>query len=101
MSICQANRTNQANCAGTLQWQWAVMAGTVVVAAANHAWRIVMSPDPITVGDVTSEAEAEVTGEPSNLLLWLWGRAPDSAVAIDGDPAAARPLRDRLSLATQ
>jgi len=75
--------------------------GTVVVAATNHAWRIVMSPDQITVGDVTGEADAGVTGEPSNLLLWLWGRAPDSAVAMDGDPAAARRLRGRLSLATQ
>ena len=75
--------------------------GTVVVVTANHAWRIVMSPDQITVGDVTSDAQAAVTGEPSNLLLWLWGRAPDSAVQLDGDPAATRRLRDRLSLATQ
>ena len=75
--------------------------GTVVVAAANHAWRIVMFPDQVTVGDVTSEAEAGVTGEQSNLLRWLWGRAPDTAVLIDGDPAAASRLRDRLSLATQ
>ncbi len=60
-----------------------------------------MSPDRITVGDVTGDAEVRVTGEPSNLLLWLWGRASESVVQVAGDPAVARRLRERLSLATQ
>ncbi len=75
--------------------------GTAVVAADDQAWQVVMSPDQIAVGDVTGDAEVRVTGEPSNLLLWLWGRAPESAVRVAGDPAVARRLRDRLSLATQ
>jgi hypothetical protein len=75
--------------------------GTAVVAADGRAWQVVMSPDQITVGDVTGDAEVRITGEPSDLLLWLWGRAPDPAVRVAGDPAVARRLRDRLSLATQ
>jgi hypothetical protein len=47
--------------------------GTVIVAANDHAWQVVMAPDQIDVGDVTGDAEVRVTGEPSNLLLWLWG----------------------------
>jgi hypothetical protein len=35
------------------------------------------------------------------VLLWLWGRRPDAAVALDGDTAALRALRDRLVLSTQ
>jgi len=75
--------------------------GTAVVAADDQDWQVVMSPDQITVGDVTGDAEVRVTGEPSNMLLWLWGRASESVVQVAGDPAVARRLRDRLSLATQ
>jgi hypothetical protein len=53
------------------------------------------------VGDVTGEPEVRITGEPSNLLLWLWGRAPESAIQVAGDPAVAHRLRHRLALATQ
>jgi MDMPI C-terminal domain len=62
---------------------------------------VAMSPDQIMVGDVTGEPEVRVTGKPSNLLLWLWGRAPESAIQVAGDVAVARRLRHRLSLATQ
>jgi hypothetical protein len=53
------------------------------------------------VGDVTGEPDVRVTGEPSNLLLWLWGRAPESAIEVAGDVAVARRLRHHLALATQ
>jgi hypothetical protein len=74
---------------------------TVVVAAADRTWQVTMSADQITVGEVTGDTEAVVTGEPSTLPLWLWGRAPDSAIHIAGDPSATCRLRHRLSLATQ
>jgi hypothetical protein len=75
--------------------------GTVVVATDEEAWQVVMSPDQIMVGDVTGEPDVRVTGEPSNLLLWLWGRSPESAIQVAGDVAMARRLRHRLALATQ
>lgn len=75
--------------------------GTVVVSAETRAWKVVMSPDEVVVGDVAGDAETRVTGEPSDLLLWLWGRATDSSVQVTGDPAVARRLRERLALATQ
>jgi hypothetical protein len=75
--------------------------GTVVVATDDQAWQVVMSPDQIMVGDVTGEPDVRVTGEPSNLLLWLWGRAPESAIEVAGDVAVARRLRHHLALATQ
>jgi uncharacterized protein (TIGR03083 family) len=75
--------------------------GTAIVATDEEAWQVVMAPDQIMVGDVTGEPEVRVTGEPSNLLLWLWGRSPESAIQVAGDPAVARRLRHRLALATQ
>ena len=38
---------------------------------------------------------------PETVLLWLWGRRPDDAVALDGDPATLAAFRDRLRIATQ
>ncbi len=75
--------------------------GTIVVAAAGRAWQVRMSPDRVSVGDASGDAEAQVTGEPSDLLLWLWGRAPESVLRVTGDRAVARRLRERLALATQ
>ena len=46
-------------------------------------------------------SHATVSGEPSELLLWLWGRRPLSAVTVEGDEAVIAELRERLSLATQ
>ena len=75
--------------------------GTGAVAVDDKAWRVGMSPDQVTVGDATGDAEARVTGEPSDLLLWLWGRGPESSLQVTGDRAVARRLRERLALATQ
>lgn len=75
--------------------------GTVVIATADQVWQVVMFADHITVGEATGDADARVTGEPSDLLLWLWGRSPDAMVQMDGDAVPIRRLRARLALATQ
>ena len=77
------------------------LTGTVEVATDGHRWQIAMSADGVTVAMPAGDATARVCAAPSNLLLWLWGRLPDSAVVIAGDDATARRLRQRLALATQ
>jgi len=42
-----------------------------------------------------------VSGEPSELLLWLWGRRPDSAVTVEGDAELLAGFRARLKVVTQ
>ena len=77
---------------------------SVLVRTGPHAWHVAVAygePEQVVLTRTGSPAQATVSGEPSELLLWLWGRRPDSAVAIAGDPAAAAALRDMLSLATQ
>ncbi len=73
---------------------------TVVVAAADQTWQVTMSADHITVGEVTGDTQAAVTGDPPTLLLWLWGLARDSAIHCRRFRCNRR-LRHRLSLATQ
>ena len=59
------------------------------------------SPTEIEVDEVVDKSATQVTGEPSPLLLWLWGRAPDSSVRFVGDVDVAQRLREELALATQ
>ena len=42
-----------------------------------------------------------MSGEPSELLLWLWGRRPDSAVQLEGDTELLAGFRARLRVVTQ
>jgi len=74
---------------------------TVAVRTGDHAWRVHLAPDEVRIEAGPGHAEATVTGEPSELLLWLWGRRPDSAVHFEGDADVVQALRERLALATQ
>ncbi|HKY67770.1 MAG TPA: hypothetical protein VJM49_15415, partial [Acidimicrobiales bacterium] len=60
-----------------------------------------LGPDTIPLVRDDGPADATVAGDPEPVLLWLWGRRPDAAVSLDGDPAVLRAYRDRLVLATQ
>ncbi|HEV2889448.1 MAG TPA: maleylpyruvate isomerase family mycothiol-dependent enzyme [Frankiaceae bacterium] len=74
--------------------------GTASVETGGRRWHVAMTTDDVAVAESDGPAEATVSGEPSDVLLWLWGRAPDGAVRIDGDAGAARRFRERLALAT-
>lgn len=55
----------------------------------------------VEVTDGPGEAAATVTGEPSPLLLWLWNRADDSGVRVDGDPNLVAYFRRLMAGATE
>ncbi len=77
---------------------------TVRIRTGPHAWHVSGSPgDPagqIRVESAVRAADVSVSGEPSELLLWLWNRRPDSAVRVDGDPTALAAFRELLARAT-
>jgi len=74
--------------------------GTVAVRTAGQAWRVDLGVVPAVVGVGAGPADAAVTGEPSEVALWLWGRRPDDAVRVSGSRAAGEALRGRLAAAT-
>lgn len=77
------------------------LTGSLVVASSGRAWGVVMTADVIVVSDALPDgSQATVSGDPSGLLLWLYGRAPASVVSVDGDPVAAQRLRQRVALST-
>ena len=67
----------------------------------DHIWRLTLTPDAVDVAREPGPADAVVSGEPSELYLWLWGRRPDSAVVLEGDPDLLAGLRARLHVVTQ
>ena len=60
--------------------------GTVAVRTGDHIWRVTPAPRRRrAVPRARRPADAVVSGEPSELLLWLWGRRPTRAVTREGD----------------
>lgn len=75
--------------------------GTVAVRTGDHIWRVTLTSDGVGLGRDPGPHDALVSGEPSELFLWLWGRRPDSAVSREGDPQLLTGLRARLQLVTR
>jgi len=92
---------------GWLTWPWDEVpqpdadGHQVVVSTADHSWTVTLRPTRVEVAGGSSEsAVALVAGEPSDLLLHLWGRPGDHSVATAGDETALRLLRERLAMTT-
>ncbi|MGZ4749182.1 MAG: maleylpyruvate isomerase family mycothiol-dependent enzyme [Oryzihumus sp.] len=72
----------------------------VVVSSGGHDWEVTLGPDRVDIlRAVSGGAVATVSGEPSEVLLWLWGRGPRPDVS--GEEAVVTELRERLGLATR
>jgi hypothetical protein len=61
---------------------------------------VVLDPEEVRIEPLDDDADADVTADPSDLLLWLWGRLPTESVRIDGDAGAVERLRQRLTEVT-
>jgi uncharacterized protein (TIGR03083 family) len=73
----------------------------VRVSAGGEEWRSVIEHDGFAVSREPGPAGASVTGEPADVLLWLWGRSADDAVTLAGDQALLARFRALLRRATQ
>lgn len=73
----------------------------VRVTADGRAWTAKLDATTATVTeDADGDVAAEIFGDASAVLLWLWGRLDDDAVQIVGDVAVARAFRNRLAECT-
>jgi uncharacterized protein (TIGR03083 family) len=73
----------------------------VAIATGGRTWRVELERESVTVAEEGGERDATLEGDPSDVVLWLWGRSPDERVKRTGDDQALRLLRSRLVLATQ
>lgn len=77
--------------------------GNLVLQSGGHAWSVRLLPTDVEISreaspEARSEASTIISGEPHDLLLWLWGRGPVPAPNDDG--GAAAELRRRLAAST-
>lgn len=74
---------------------------TVRITSGGRSWTVAVDAGLVLVDrSAAGEAAVEVAGEPSDVYLWLWGRADASGLTIRGDEAAASAFRRRLAEAT-
>ena len=82
----------------------ATTSGAVGIETADRAWLAILSKvrnvaRRVPVVDARA-ADAEITGDPMNVYLWLWGRVPDQSVETSGDYEASAQLWGLLRMAT-
>lgn len=73
----------------------------VAITTEGTTWRVTLEKESANVAEDGGAADATIREDPSDVLLWLWGRSPDERVMHSGDEEALRLLRSRLVLATQ
>jgi hypothetical protein len=73
----------------------------VAISTGGRTWLVTLEREAVTVAEEVGDSDATLSGDPSDALLWLWGRAPDERLTRSGDDDAIRLLRARLVLATQ
>lgn len=78
----------------------------LAVSAGGSTWTLTASEAGVEVarseaGARTQPAAVTVSGEPAEVLLWLWVRTDDSAVLTEGDDEALAQLKALRKEATQ
>jgi uncharacterized protein (TIGR03083 family) len=72
----------------------------VRVGAADRSWVVSLDKDGVSILE-RGESAASVSGGPEAVLLWLWRRAGDATVTVDGNAGLVAELRELLRAATQ
>ena len=74
----------------------------VRLTTGGRSWTVYADATSVDVRDgAEGDAAAEISGDPAQVYLWLWGRAGDAAIETAGDPDVVRAFRGRLSEASQ
>lgn len=74
---------------------------TVQLATEESGWQVQLGPTEITVERGHFDAEGGVSGEAGAVLRWVWRRAGDGAVRLDGNRWVTGKLRTLLGVTTQ
>lgn len=73
---------------------------SVGIESGGHGWTLTLNPAEVRLERQRSNSIAgNISGEPEDVLLWLWGRAPLPQSSTGGH--AVDELRTRLALATE
>jgi uncharacterized protein (TIGR03083 family) len=73
----------------------------VAISTGGRNWLATLDRVSVTIAEDGGVGDAMLGGDPSDVLLWLWGRSTNEQIVRSGDEEALRLLRSRLVLATQ
>jgi uncharacterized protein (TIGR03083 family) len=74
----------------------------VTIAAGGRAWTVTVTSEGVEVAENGAAEEfARISGDPDDVLLWLWGRADDRAVRRKGEEALIAQFRELRVKATR
>ncbi|KRF03451.1 hypothetical protein ASH00_15640 [Arthrobacter sp. Soil782] len=78
----------------------AEVTGNLLLESGGQAWSVLLLPHDVEISAdaAGSSPDASISGEPNDILLWLWGREPLPIQA--GDAGLAAELRRRLAATT-
>ncbi|WNV83224.1 maleylpyruvate isomerase family mycothiol-dependent enzyme [Umezawaea sp. Da 62-37] len=71
----------------------------IALRVPGREWTVALHPGVVDFCD-GADPDAVVTGSSSAVDLWLWGRAGEEDLSIEGDPAVARALRAAVAAVT-
>ena len=76
---------------------------TVLVTVGDRVWSVTLRPEGVAVAGAEpgSKADARITGDPAAVLLWVWRRADDRVVTIEGDATLGAKFHELMRIATQ
>jgi len=75
---------------------------TVRLTAVGRSWTVQADATSVDVRQgADGDAAAEISGDPAQVYLWLWGRAGEDTIEVVGDPTVVRAFRGRISEASQ
>jgi len=75
---------------------------TIEVRAGDHAWSVLPAPSGVELSSGGTETPAAtVSGDPVDVLLWLWRRGDAAKLTVDGDPKLVDGLHELMRIATQ
>ncbi|WP_018351820.1 maleylpyruvate isomerase family mycothiol-dependent enzyme [Longispora albida] len=74
----------------------------ITVHSGGRSWTVQPGTERVVVTDGAEVAAGtRISAEPEQLMLWLWARAGDDTVKVEGDPAGVAHLRELLAVTTQ
>lgn len=73
---------------------------TVELAANERSWLVAFEETSIAVLPGGRTPDAQVSGDPSDLVRWIWGRGPLEPLTVQGDEEVVPAFRDQVKLAT-
>jgi len=74
---------------------------TVRIDTESDSWLVALGPDVVTVERGSADADVVLRGSEGAMLRWLWRRAGNNAIEIDGNRAAVGKLHRLMEEATQ